>query len=53
MKKNRFLLLYLLMISCQGAVLAVCDIMYYTWQYWAIILSTIFGAIFFMEAFTK
>ena len=53
MKKTRFLLLYLLMISCQSAVLGICDIMYYTWQYWAIILTTNFGAIFFMEAHTR
>ena len=46
MKKSRFLLLYLLMISFQSAVLGICDIMYYTWQYWAIILSTIFCALF-------
>ena len=53
MKKPGFLLLYLLMLACQSAVLSVCDIMYYTWQYWAIILTTIFCAIFFLEAYTR
>ena len=52
MKKPQFYLLYLLMVICQSAVLCVCDIMYYTWQYWAIILTTIFGAFFLKEAYT-
>ena len=53
MKKPQFYLLYLFMIVCQAVVLAVCGIMVYTWQYWAIMMTTILGAFFNKEAYTK
>ena len=51
MKKPRFILLYVLMVGIQGGVLCEAGLSYRTWQYWVIILTTCFTAIFFKEAY--
>ena len=53
MKNPRFILLYLLMVCIQGGVLSISDLTCFTWQYWIIILTTCFAAIFFKEAYTE
>ena len=53
MKNPRFTLLYVLVVCIQGGVLCESGLPWHTWQYWVIILTTCFAAIFFKEAYTE